>query len=206
MAQTSHQTDDELSMGCDVRFEITADRAVTFPLQVRIPAGLVRRFWHGSVWLFGPCRSARSVRPGRHAKRPSAGWVSVENIPIGAAAAAGHWSVKTSVHLPMPVRRVIAHVNVKDDAGKAAIQRGPVLYAIESRRQRRARARCRDPVDCGVFRRRFTPMCSAASPRSRRPCRQRMAARRARSQPFRTSPGPIAGAARWPCGVSAGAK
>jgi DUF1680 family protein len=33
--------------------------------------------------------------------------------------------------LAMPVRRVLAHVNVKDDAGKAAIQRGPLVYALE---------------------------------------------------------------------------
>jgi DUF1680 family protein len=33
--------------------------------------------------------------------------------------------------LPMPVRRVLAHSNVKDDAGKAAIQRGPLVYALE---------------------------------------------------------------------------
>jgi DUF1680 family protein len=31
----------------------------------------------------------------------------------------------------MPVRRVLAHANVKDDAGKAAIQRGPLVYALE---------------------------------------------------------------------------
>jgi hypothetical protein len=31
----------------------------------------------------------------------------------------------------MPVRRVIANPGVKDDAGRAAIQRGPVVYALE---------------------------------------------------------------------------
>lgn len=33
--------------------------------------------------------------------------------------------------LPMPVRRVIAHQNVKDNLGKAALQRGPLVYCFE---------------------------------------------------------------------------
>jgi uncharacterized protein len=33
--------------------------------------------------------------------------------------------------LPMPVRCVLSHQNVKDNAGKAAIQRGPVVYCFE---------------------------------------------------------------------------
>jgi hypothetical protein len=33
--------------------------------------------------------------------------------------------------LPMPVRRVVAHPNVKDCAGKVALQRGPIVYCFE---------------------------------------------------------------------------
>jgi DUF1680 family protein len=33
--------------------------------------------------------------------------------------------------LPMPVRRVLANAKVKEDAGKAAVQRGPIVYALE---------------------------------------------------------------------------
>lgn len=33
--------------------------------------------------------------------------------------------------LPMPVRRVVAHPNVKDCAGKIALQRGPIVYCFE---------------------------------------------------------------------------
>jgi DUF1680 family protein len=35
------------------------------------------------------------------------------------------------LELPLIVRRVLAHERVKENAGKAAIQRGPVVYAIE---------------------------------------------------------------------------
>jgi hypothetical protein len=33
--------------------------------------------------------------------------------------------------LPMPVRRVLAHDKIADDRGKAAIQRGPIVYCLE---------------------------------------------------------------------------
>ena len=35
------------------------------------------------------------------------------------------------LNLPMPVRRVASHPNVKDNAGRTAIQRGPVVYCFE---------------------------------------------------------------------------
>src|SRR5262249_26222447 len=33
--------------------------------------------------------------------------------------------------MPMPVRRVLANDKVTEDAGKSAIQRGPILYTLE---------------------------------------------------------------------------
>jgi DUF1680 family protein len=33
--------------------------------------------------------------------------------------------------LPMPVRRVLSHQNVKDNVGRTAVQRGPVVYCFE---------------------------------------------------------------------------
>ena len=43
------------------------------------------------------------------------------------------WKSGDTVELefPMPVRRVYAHPNVKDDAGRVALQRGPVVYCLE---------------------------------------------------------------------------
>jgi DUF1680 family protein len=34
--------------------------------------------------------------------------------------------------LPMPVRRVLAHDGVTENRGKAAIERGPIVYAVEA--------------------------------------------------------------------------
>jgi hypothetical protein len=33
--------------------------------------------------------------------------------------------------LPMPVRRLVAHESVKDDVGKIALQRGPIVFCVE---------------------------------------------------------------------------
>jgi DUF1680 family protein len=33
--------------------------------------------------------------------------------------------------LPMPIRRVVSHENVKDNAGRTAVQRGPLVYCFE---------------------------------------------------------------------------
>jgi DUF1680 family protein len=38
---------------------------------------------------------------------------------------------RISLNLPMPVRRVVADEHVKEDAGKMAVQRGPVIYCAE---------------------------------------------------------------------------
>lgn len=35
------------------------------------------------------------------------------------------------LHLPMPVRRVLAHDNVLDDEGRVALERGPIVYCAE---------------------------------------------------------------------------
>ncbi len=37
------------------------------------------------------------------------------------------------LNLPMPVRRISAHPNVRDDTGKVALQKGPIVYCAESR-------------------------------------------------------------------------
>jgi hypothetical protein len=38
---------------------------------------------------------------------------------------------EVDITLPMPVRRVIAHLNIKDDIGRVALERGPLVYCAE---------------------------------------------------------------------------
>lgn len=35
-------------------------------------------------------------------------------------------------HMPMPIRRVLSHTKVEDNVGKVAIERGPIVYCVES--------------------------------------------------------------------------
>ena len=45
-----------------------------------------------------------------------------------------NWKRGDTIHLtlPMPARRIVAHASVKDDEGKVALQRGPLVYALEA--------------------------------------------------------------------------
>jgi DUF1680 family protein len=45
-----------------------------------------------------------------------------------------NWKRGDTIHLtlPMPARRIVAHAGVKDDEGKMALQRGPLVYAVEA--------------------------------------------------------------------------
>jgi len=59
---------------------------------------------------------------------------SVElNIDKGFASISRRWEKGDTIELglPMPIRRVVSHENVKDNAGSTAIQRGPVVYCFE---------------------------------------------------------------------------
>ena len=44
-----------------------------------------------------------------------------------------NWKSGDTIHLtlPMPARRIVAHAGVKEDEGRMAIQRGPLVYAVE---------------------------------------------------------------------------
>jgi DUF1680 family protein len=70
-------------------------------------------------------------------KEPATIKVNGGNVPI--ALAKGYASLKRAwqsgdvieLNMPMPVRRVLANDKVADDAGKVALQRGPLVYCIE---------------------------------------------------------------------------
>ena len=49
-------------------------------------------------------------------------------VPISRTWKAGD---TVEVSLPMPVHRVIANENIKDDIGRVAVERGPIVYCAE---------------------------------------------------------------------------
>ncbi len=56
------------------------------------------------------------------------------NMENGYAVLKRNWSKndKVEVKFPMEIRKVTANKNVKDDLGKVALQRGPLMYCAES--------------------------------------------------------------------------
>ncbi|HKW02381.1 MAG TPA: beta-L-arabinofuranosidase domain-containing protein [Vicinamibacterales bacterium] len=117
-----------------VQLRVTADKAVTFPLKLRVPGWLGAGVFASDLYTYSSVVS-EPIQVGKFdamgSARPGQGWTEV-SIPITAAAASGSAAVPVHLNLPMPVRRVTANPGVKDDVGKAAIQRGPIVYALEA--------------------------------------------------------------------------
>jgi DUF1680 family protein len=112
-----------------VTIHVDPARPVRMNLSVRIPA-----------WTANPTASALY----RFADENTRGVVfTVNGQPIANGGGVGTRSGEAGVErqwrkgdlvvldMPMPVRRVLANERVAEDTGRSAIQRGPVLYALE---------------------------------------------------------------------------
>lgn len=94
-----------------VRITVRPPRHLTFTLALRVP---------------GWCRSPRLTVNGRAMGLPSItrkGYARIKRA----------WSPgdRVELTLPMPVERVAANPQVRADAGRVALQRGPVVYCLE---------------------------------------------------------------------------
>ena len=95
----------------NVQIEVNTDSLKEFSLALRIP---------------GWCRNAKLTINGEEANIQ-------ENFENGYTYINRAWENgdKIKLHLSMPVEKVIANPNVRMNAGKIAIQRGPIIYCIE---------------------------------------------------------------------------
>jgi DUF1680 family protein len=106
--------------------------ATSFTLKLRVPG------WAGDR---GPLSTDLYTFSAPAPPRPPFGWVGEfaaaasrdgwVSVPVSGSMPTSLGGAPISMALPMPVRRVLAHANVKDDTAKAAIQRGPLVYALE---------------------------------------------------------------------------
>ena len=112
-----------------VKIAVEPDRPGEFTLALRIPA-----------WARGETQTAGLYRMATCEGVPGAG-ISINGRPVeplqpvkGYARVRRRWKKGDTVTLtlPMPVRRVYAHEMVKDDAGRVALQRGPIVYCLEA--------------------------------------------------------------------------
>ena len=112
-----------------VTIHVDPARPIRMGLSVRIPA-----------WTANPSASAL-YRFADENTRPAV--LTVNGQPIVNDVAVGTRSSEMGTErqwrkgdlvvldMPMPVRRVLANDKIAEDAGKSAIQRGPILYALE---------------------------------------------------------------------------
>ena len=115
----------------DGRVKISVDpggEPAEFTLRVRVPGWALGQPVPGDLY--------RYVDTGAAAPRVA---LKVNGRPAPLAMEKGfallrrRWNAgdRIQLDLPMPVRRVLAHDAVKEDAGKVALQRGPIVYCLE---------------------------------------------------------------------------
>ena len=127
--------------GCDIQIEqatsypwdgaitidVTASQPASFDLRLRIPAFARGQPLPSDLYRYLPAadEAIRLTVGGRETP------LTIQN---GYALVSRRWEGTTRIvlRLPLPIRRVIAHVAVDDLGGKVALERGPIVYALES--------------------------------------------------------------------------
>ncbi len=109
-----------------VKMTVSPDKAGKFTINVRIPGWARNEAVPSDLYKFLD-----------DVKEPVTLKVNGKDVPIklnkGYASLNRSWKSGDTIelNLPMPARRVIANENVSDDAGKVALQRGPLVYCVE---------------------------------------------------------------------------
>jgi len=110
----------------DVKITVEPDKSGTFAVLVRIPGWARNEPVPSDLYTFADSVSDKpSLKVNGKQMTPSTekGFARIER----------QWQKGDTIelNLPMPVRRVIAHPEVKADRGKVALQRGPIVFCLE---------------------------------------------------------------------------
>jgi DUF1680 family protein len=111
----------------NVRLTISPDKSADFAVKLRIPGWARNEVVPSEFYTFAD-----------HHDQPAV--IKVNGAPIavevnrGYATIRRHWNADDTIELvlPMPVRRVAASPQVVDDRDHVALQRGPIVYCLES--------------------------------------------------------------------------
>jgi DUF1680 family protein len=110
----------------DLSFIVSPKKSTAFTIMMRIPG------WAQNVAVPSTLYSFTTPAPGKVAIKINGAAVdyTMEN---GYAVLNRKWKSgdKIEMTLPMEVKRVVANEKVKDDIGKTALQRGPLMYCAE---------------------------------------------------------------------------
>jgi DUF1680 family protein len=110
----------------NLNFVVSPKSALSFNLLVRIPGWARNEAIPSDLYRFALNNDSKPV-------------IKVNGQPVdydmekGYAIVPRNWKKgdRVEVSLPMDVRRVVANEKVKDDIGKTALQRGPIVYCAE---------------------------------------------------------------------------
>jgi DUF1680 family protein len=109
-----------------LKFNIAPKSPLAFNLLIRIPGWAQNQAMPSDLYKFEkPSDKKVEIKVN--------GQTTEYSMRDGYAVVAKTWKKGdiVEVNLPMEVRRVIANENVKDDIGKVALQRGPIIYCAE---------------------------------------------------------------------------
>lgn len=109
----------------DIR--LTTSQAATFTLRLRIPAFARGKPLPSDLYHYLDDSAAAAIIAVDGAPQPL-------RLRDGYAEISREWSGEShiSLRLPLPIRRVAAHPAVAELAGKVALERGPLVYALEA--------------------------------------------------------------------------
>ncbi|MBM3294109.1 MAG: glycoside hydrolase family 127 protein [Candidatus Aminicenantes bacterium] len=110
----------------DVRIHIAPAKPAEFTVCLRIPGWALGRPVPSDLYRYGEPTGENPVVMVNGEivpMKPEKGYLSITRT----------WRNGDSLEitLPMPVRRVLAHPNIKDNVGRAALERGPLVYCAE---------------------------------------------------------------------------
>lgn len=111
----------------EVKITVQPERAGRFTIYIRIPG-----------WAQNKCVPSDLYRYASDSRKKVTLKVNdkpaVLKMDKGFARLRRMWEKNDTItiNLPMPIQRVLCHENVKDNAGRTAIQRGPIVYCFEA--------------------------------------------------------------------------
>ncbi len=111
----------------DVKITVKPESAGPFTLKVRIPGWAQGQAVPSDLYKFEDASTRDEVKLSvNHKGEPL-------NLDQGYATITRDWKAGDAVelHLPMPIERVIANEKVAADRGRAALQRGPIVFCAE---------------------------------------------------------------------------
>jgi DUF1680 family protein len=110
-----------------VEISVNPETRQKFELKIRIPGWAKNEAIPGGLYKFTD-QNAEPVTISVNGEK-----VEVSGLPDGYASISRKWKEgdKVEINFPMYVRKVVADEKIKEDTGKIAFQRGPVIYCAE---------------------------------------------------------------------------